>query len=182
MTLAAILFLSLTFSQIVGRSPLFYASESEQSAATQDNSAPPPAQTNPAPSQNSTGTTNPKSSTPQGKSGAAKPSTPVRHKQSPKAKCTPAPAATNTQTPPNSQSNTQGAAPGTGSAPGADTAKNSPQAPATASTNCPPHKVVIRQGGTTETIVQLVGGGAPPAQASMSGRTRLKCFNRQKPI
>ena len=64
---------------------------------------------------------------------------PVQHKKKPAAPdCTPAPASS-TGAPPSSQTN--------------------PPASQNASTNCPPKKVIVREGGSSEPSVQLVGGG-----------------------
>ena len=90
------------------------------------------------PSQNSS--TPPSSKT---SSSTAKPTPskakPVQHKKKPAAPdCTPAPASS-TGAPPSSQTN--------------------PPASQNASTNCPPKKVIVREGGSSEPSVQLVGGG-----------------------
>lgn len=110
-------------------------------AATQDQGAAPPAQNPPAatPARTPTGQTQPAT--------AKRP----RHKRRVlPANCDSAPA-------PADQAASSTPAAGDPPAPGTPAA---PATPSSAATNCPPSKVIVRQGGTAEPSIQLAGGTA----------------------
>ena len=117
-----------------------------QDQAPQDQGAAPPAN-NPAPSQPASTAGAPA----QQSSGQAKPSTRPRFHHQKRVlppNCNPAPAASG-----------QAAAGSTpGSSPSGSTAPAEPAAAKSAPANCPPTKVIVRQGGISEPSLQLAGG------------------------
>jgi hypothetical protein len=121
--------------------------QATQDQATQDQGAAPPAKNPPAPSQPASTAGAP----PQQSSGQAKPSTRPRFHHQKRVlppNCNPAPAASG-----------QAAAGSTpGSSPSGSTAPADPAAAKSAPANCPPTKVIVRQGGISEPSLQLAGG------------------------
>jgi hypothetical protein len=119
-----------------------------ETATTQDQGTAPPTQT-PA-TQNPPATAPPAATPAQKPSGKTQPTTakrPVHHKK---------------RVIPVNCNSTPAAASGSSQAPvdPAATATAPPSATSTAPTNCPPPKVIVRQGGTTEPSIQLAGGAA----------------------
>jgi outer membrane biosynthesis protein TonB len=156
MTLAAFLLGSILgtslalpwITSISQSAPAASANQTSNAAETQSKEATPPAQT-PA------NTSQPPSATPPAKtsSGQNVPKTPKpRHKKKVvPSDCKNAPAAVGQASPDSSSPNPAAAdPPATGNAP----------APGTASTptNCPPSKVIVKQGGSSEPSIQLAGG------------------------
>jgi len=120
-----------------------------ETAATQDQGTPPPAQNPPAPSQAPPAATPAKKSAGQPRPAAAK--RPQHHKKRVlPVNCNSTPA-TAGQTA--AGSNPVPADP-------AATATTPASGTASAPTNCPPSKVIVRQGGTSEPSIQLAGGAA----------------------
>ena len=150
MTLAVILFVSI--SCLSAKTPLAAPRQSaEQTAVAKPESVPgtqdngPPAQ---SPSPPTKATASPQTQTP----AAKKPATakPRRKKKQAASNCVPASAATT-------------AAPTVAPSPGDPAqdplkAQTSTPAPASAPTVCPPPKIVVQQGGTSEPAIQLAGG------------------------
>lgn len=155
MTLAAILLVSIFCASSAAPAAARHqnapqaapASKPPETSATQDQATAPPVQNPPAASQAS-----PSAATPVKKSsGQTRPTTAKRrrHKRRglpPNCDSTPATAGQ--------------AAPSSTPAPGDPAATGSAPAPgtSTASKNCPPSKVIVRQGGTSEPSIQLAGG------------------------
>jgi hypothetical protein len=143
MTLAAIFLVSifgpLSAQPLVARLPvpqITLASATPATPAEQDQSTAPPAQNPPASSQTPPSPASPAQTSPSHSTPAAK--RPHHKKRVRPANCGSMPAATG------------------------QTASGST---ATPSTNCPPPKVIVRQGGTSEPSIQLAGG-APAGQTS----------------
>ncbi len=125
------------------------ATKPPETAATPDQATAPPAQNPPAPSQASPSAATPAKTS----SGQTRPTTAKRPRHKRRVRppnCDSAPAAASQ------------AAPSSTPAPGDPAATGSAPAPATstAPTNCPPSKVIVRHGGTSEPSVQLAGGAA----------------------
>ena len=126
----------------------------------------PSAQTSSAPStsnaQNTTGTATPQTSaTPASSAVQQKPTATARphHKKKVISGCPATPASATSASPGSSPSD-----PAAGSTPGHTSTATS------AKTNCPPPKIVVRQGGTSEPPIQL-GGGETGGQASAEKAT-----------
>jgi len=126
----------------------------------------PSAQTSSAPStsnaQNTTGTATPQTSaTPASSAVQPKPTATARphHKKKVISGCPATPASATSASPGSSPSD-----PAAGSTPGHTSTATS------AKTNCPPPKIVVRQGGTSEPPIQL-GGGETGGQASAEKAT-----------
>jgi len=119
------------------------ASKTPETAATQ-NQATPPAQ-NPASSQTPSSPASPAKKAPSH-------STPAAQRPHHKKRVRP----TNCGTMPAAGQSASGATPASG-----DPAPASAPATSSPSTNCPPPKVIVRQGGTSEPSIQLAGGPAP---------------------
>jgi hypothetical protein len=153
MTLAIILFLSVFF--ITSAAPLAAGATAGRSAP-QAAPTSKPADTTPAPSQgNVSPAPNPPSATQpaQTPSGQNHPTAP---KRAPHKKKVATSNCANAAPTPRGSSAPSSDPPST--APGG--AGGSPQTPATpgAPTNCPPSKIIVRQGGTSEPSIQLAGG------------------------
>jgi len=163
MTLAAVLFLGALSAAVASPVAAGVAQASTQSPSAiapanspsqnqnpPSSSSQPPSQ-NPAP-QSSPATSQAQTSTPSAAKAPAgqnhpQPAHPVRHKKKPaNSDCTSAAVASGTSSSAPSDATQANASSGTHSA--------TPSAPA----NCPPPKVIVRQGGTKETSIQLAGG------------------------
>ncbi len=159
MTLAVILFnvwftLSLA-TQAQAPPQTAQSSKPADTAPTQDQGN--PQQQNPPASQPAPAAPKPtpkSSSTPKQPKGAQ----PNYRKRARPADCDPAPAATSA--PASSDPPTK--TPADSSASGSATTAAKP--PATPATNCPPPKIIVQQGSTTEPTIQLVGGDATSHQ------------------
>jgi len=133
------------------------ATKPADTLATQDQGTTPPAQNPPAPSQAQPSAATPaKTSAGQTSGGQNRPAAakrPRQKKRVPPPNCDSAPVASGQAAPDSTP--TPGDPPATGTAPAAG-ASGTP-APAA---NCPPSKVIVRQGGTSEPSIQLAGGTA----------------------
>jgi hypothetical protein len=150
MTLAAI-FLSLSLAQqtaalqgmpVVQAQSTAPATTSDSATQDQSNSQQSPSSSSPAP---------PSSKTTPATTGS-KPHAPLRHKKKvAQANCNAPSGASPSAT-------GQTAASGKSAGSGNGSASNSAQAKTSGSSNCPPSKVIVRQGGTSEPAIQLAGG------------------------
>jgi len=148
MTLATIFFISLFLAASGLPQELSVGQSAPQSETAK------PADTSPAQAQDtSPASTPPKTSSPAKTPASSGRSTSTKHPQHKKkaapSDCVPAPAATTTAGAPNSDP----------SASKPTTAPGAAQT-ATAPTNCPPSKIIVRQGGTSDPSIQLAGGAA----------------------
>jgi len=133
------------------------ATKPAETPATQDQGTPSPAQNPPPPSQTPTqappsAATPPKSSAGQTSAGQSRPAAakrPHHKKRVVPPNCDTPPAAGGTTA---SASTPAGDPPAPGTTPAPETSNHS--------LNCPPAKVIVRQGGTTEPSIQLAGGTA----------------------
>lgn len=124
------------------------ATKPAETVARQDQGSAPPAQNPPAPSQAPPSAATPaKTSAEQNRPAAAKR---PRHNKRVPSNCDSAPATADSRSTPAPVDPT---APGTAPAPGTSN-------PSSAAANCPPSKVIVRQGGTSEPSIQLAGGTA----------------------
>ena len=134
------------------------ATKPADTLATQDQGTTPPAQNPPAPSQaQPSAATRAKTSAGQTSAGQNRPAAakrPRQKKRVPPPNCDSAPAASG-QAAPDSTTPTPGDPPATGTVPTAGTSGTP-----TPAANCPPSKVIVRQGGTSEPSIQLAGGTA----------------------
>jgi hypothetical protein len=101
--------------------------------------------------------------------GQAKPSSnrPRHHKKTVPPDCSNAPAALNTtgSNPPASSNSSDAGSSNAGSTNAGSSSAGSSSANSTALPPCPPPKKVVRNGGSTEPSIQLVGGGTTAEQA-----------------
>lgn len=132
MTLALIFFLGSFLTLPVPQSA---QAAPQTPAASPSSSTPPATQQNPPTAKPASDTT----ATPSAKKPATKKAR--RHKKTKTANCAPAPS-----TPSSSET-----------ASGSDPAGGASGAAAQAATNCPPSKIIVRQGGTKEPSIQLAG-------------------------